>query len=894
MKKFYVYFSCFCLIVGLQFQSFGQSPCAAPSTVTISDITNSSAKANWTAATGAQFYKVTVENAAKTTKFTYSTSNTNITLSMLVPGTTYNCIVNSVCADGIQSANTNAAPFTTPTALACAMPQNLATVTNTSSSIKVNWNVVTGTESYRISLRKMGIFISNPVVYTSVNPEYTFSNLLSNTTYEIKVASYCNLTQSAFGPTLTVVTPNITCSAPTTYNVSNTNFTTATLSVGATPNANSYKVEYKESTGNVYTTTTHSATATTLSLYGLKHSTLYNYKISAVCAGITSAATPVSNFSTLTAPACASATGVSAANITHFNANINFTPAAGVTTHKVTYGAANTTQNYSAQIANASTIKLSSLLPNTVYNYTLYSVCNGIQNLIGISGTFTSAAAPACNPPTNVSATNVNAFGATLTWAAVSGANTYKIYSISNGVVTNVGGTAATTFVLNNLTPSSSYSYVVACFCNNVEGAKSTPATFTTSALTNCNPPTNVTVTNIAMQNAVVSWAAVSGITAYRVKYNVVGSTALPLYFYINGKTNLTISNLQPNTNYNVSVASVCGANSSNTGTYSPTQTFKTQNILPCTTPTNVTVTNITPLSAKVSWDSVPNVTNWRINYAPVNGFSNTFYSSIKNTFTITSGLVPSTNYKLTIVANCPVNTFSDVAISNFSTPVGVVCPDNNEPNEATTSATPLAIGVTKPGSIASKTDLDFFTFSNSAAQPNIKVSLTNLPQDYDLQITNAAGAVVSSGFKIGVEDEILKINNAPVGVYYAKIIVFANQVNPYACYDIKAETSATPYGLINNNNDDEKTVASSEILAYTVYPNPTHGQFTLDFSKESKGNMNITISDLSGRVIRNETLIVNGENNIFRMDMSDINNGLYIININNGKDSKVTKFLKM
>lgn len=801
--------------------------------------------------------------------------------------------MNSVCADAATSAESAVINFTTLSNVACGVPQNIVVTPISVSSAKVSWTPVAGADYYRIVLTKQGDVLLNPLTYSTASDNFTFTSLIANTEYTVKVASFCNNTLSAFSTITNIITPNVSCGTPATFTASNTNINVPNSFVfnwAAVPGANSYKLEYKESTASVYITalTTFSTTAT---FSQFKFGKTYDCRVSAICAGVLGTPTATQTITTPPLPPCPSPTTSSVSNVTYYSADLTWAAIAG-TTYRVSYSKAGTTSNV-LYYASTSPFKFSNLTPNTTYNYTLYAFCNNTVATTGTSGTFTTSAAPSCDPPANVSVSNVTAFSATLSWTPVVGATSYRISRVTNGVSSFIGSSPSPAYNLTGLTSSSTTSYTVSCNCNNIIGQPSASVSVTTLAATNCDAPSNINTTFVDIQKATISWTAVAGITNYRLRYVIAGASNF--IQVTTNKTTFTLSGLQPNTNYVYAVASVCNTNTSNIGAFSTDKTFKTLVPTACQVPTGLTVTNIGPLSAKISWDSVGSVNYWRLQVSPISGSG--FISTSYKSNIVIKGLQPNTTYKVSLSANCPVNSFSDLVTTTFTTPQGVACPDANEPNESIATAAALPLGVAKTGAISGKTDLDFFAFSNSAAQPNIKVSLTNLPEDYDLQLYNAAGVIVASSFKFSLEDETLKLNNAPVGTYYAKIVVLGNLFNPFACYTIKAETSATPYGFGAEGSEslikNPKTQNANAAISYNVFPNPSNGNVKVNFDTKTKGKMQVSFSDLNGRIIKSENIEVSEANNAFQFDISDFTNGIYILNVNNGVESKITRVLK-
>lgn len=75
------------------------------------------------------------------------------------------------------------------------------------------------------------------------------------------------------------------------------------------------------------------------------------------------------------------------------------------------------------------------------------------------------------------------------------------------------------------------------------------------------------------------------------------------------------------------------------------------------------------------------------------------------------------------------------------------------------------------------------------------------------------------------------------------------------------------------------------------VYPNPSRGQFMVNF--EAKGNYPIAVRiiDLNGRIVyQNE--IQHSEKSNFEIDQSNLANGVYQLSITSGKDNWLQKLM--
>jgi hypothetical protein len=81
---------------------------------------------------------------------------------------------------------------------------------------------------------------------------------------------------------------------------------------------------------------------------------------------------------------------------------------------------------------------------------------------------------------------------------------------------------------------------------------------------------------------------------------------------------------------------------------------------------------------------------------------------------------------------------------------------------------------------------------------------------------------------------------------------------------------------------------------AVEVYPNPNNGTFTLYVSSLSRDEYGLIITDLTGRVIMEERVLLNTGDNSNEVRLGDLENGLYMLKISKGNASVTKKiFIK-
>jgi hypothetical protein len=89
-----------------------------------------------------------------------------------------------------------------------------------------------------------------------------------------------------------------------------------------------------------------------------------------------------------------------------------------------------------------------------------------------------------------------------------------------------------------------------------------------------------------------------------------------------------------------------------------------------------------------------------------------------------------------------------------------------------------------------------------------------------------------------------------------------------------------TATGLSVNDNVSPNTKV-------VIYPNPTHGQFNMEFKNEIK---NIKISNMLGQVVYDEKVEQSAAGTSKNMDLSRFENGIYLINVSNNEGTSTYK----
>ena len=163
--------------------------CDAPTAITVSPITSTTARINWQAVADAVNYTIQYRVVGSTTWVTTSTTAATKPLTGLLAATNYEFQIQAQCL--IPSAFSSLSTFTT-TGPTCTAPTDLNITSTTASIVQLSWTMVESATSYIIEyqLAGTGAWINT----TSTTNTKTITGLIASTPYEFRVKAVCSFT----------------------------------------------------------------------------------------------------------------------------------------------------------------------------------------------------------------------------------------------------------------------------------------------------------------------------------------------------------------------------------------------------------------------------------------------------------------------------------------------------------------------------------------------------------------------------------------------------------------------------------------------------------------------------------------------------------------------------
>jgi len=392
-----------------------------------------------------------------------------------------------------------------------------------------------------------------------------------------------------------------------------------------------------------------------------------------------------------------------------------------------------------------------------------------------------------------------------------------------------------------------------------------------------CSTPTNVAAASITQTGATISWTAATGAASYSVQYKL--STAATYTTTTTTATSIALTGLTAGATYNYQVATTC---SGATSAYSTTASFTTTAATAtCATPASVTAGSITQTGATISWAAVTGAASYKVQYKLSTATTYTVATSTTTSLALT-GLTAGATYNYQVATVCATTTSAFSTLASFTTTAATpVCVDVLESNNTLATAKAITVGSAITAQIASATDVDYYSFSNTTAAKNIQISLTTLPADYDVKLYNPSGTLVATSANAGTTSETIKYNNGAIGTYKVYVYGYTSSYSATKCYTLLAQTSANAFRLANTTIQP----------VVNVYPQPAGNTVNIMFNEATKGATTITVYNELGMAVKTQNISAE-PNGKTVLNTSNLKNGMYYMNVVNGKSTTTQKLL--
>lgn len=310
-----------------------------------------------------------------------------------------------------------------------------------------------------------------------------------------------------------------------------------------------------------------------------------------------------------------------------------------------------------------------------------------------------------------------------------------------------------------------------------------------------------------------------------------------------------------------------------------------------CDVPTGLTTTDVTTTSAVLNWSAAAGAVSYDVRGREVGTATWTSGSTAGTSINYT-GLTPGTDYEWQVQTVCAGGSSGYTTSTLFTTLTdggGGACTDFGEPNETLSKTAPtIEAGVVYEALIASSGDDDWYKFKTSGSETNIRVTLSSVPADYDLQLYDKT-TFVDVSENAGISDEQIIWNTTSKGWRLVHVYGWAGAFDDADCYELLVETSASTF-----RTDGSAIVVEGEMRSGItgLYPNPASDMVSVVYHNAyNKQDVQLSVYNVMGQMTYSEsTLAVEGDN-LVQFDVSQFVPGVYVVDVFDGK-SHFTKNL--
>lgn len=309
-----------------------------------------------------------------------------------------------------------------------------------------------------------------------------------------------------------------------------------------------------------------------------------------------------------------------------------------------------------------------------------------------------------------------------------------------------------------------------------------------------------------------------------------------------------------------------------------------------CNVPTTLSSSSVSNTSATVSWAAATGALSYNLQYKTSTATTWTTVTSTTTSKALT-GLTASTIYNFQVSSVCSAGSSAYSTAGSFTTTaVSTVCTDTREPNESRTAAKAITRATAILGTISSSTDKDYFSFSNLSTAKNIKVTLTNLPADYDLNLIKGSTTVGTSANAGTTSESIIYNTTTTATTYYAYVFGYGGVFNASSCYTLRVETSDVSW--VRMAGDAEADDASVMEGPLSIYPNPSNGTLNIRLQPEADINQTVTVYNNLGQLVESYNLNFTKEQPAVEIRLNDLTDGIYFVRVYDGSTVQTRKVM--
>jgi hypothetical protein len=305
-----------------------------------------------------------------------------------------------------------------------------------------------------------------------------------------------------------------------------------------------------------------------------------------------------------------------------------------------------------------------------------------------------------------------------------------------------------------------------------------------------------------------------------------------------------------------------------------------------CGVPTLGTTTGITQTAATINWSAVSGATVYNVQYklSTAATWINTTSTGLSLSLT---GLTAGSTYNFAVSATCAAGTGNLSTTGSFTTTAVVsACTDIYESNNSLSASKAMPKNTDITAKISTSTDKDYFKFTTTTADKNIRIDLFNLPADYDVKLYRN-NTLVSTSANSSTTSEAIIYNNGATGTYRVYVYGYNSAFNANLCYSLRASTSSVAFREMQQEENTDAVFTESNGLAIAnAYPNPTQGKLNVSLNSDEEGQVSVALFDLTGRKIIEQNWFAYVGSNAIELSLDALPTGSYVLVVKGSKGS--------
>ncbi|MDO7876142.1 N-acetylmuramoyl-L-alanine amidase [Hymenobacter sp. ASUV-10] len=179
-------------------------------------------------------------------------------------------------------------------------------------------------------------------------------------------------------------------------------------------------------------------------------------------------------------------------------------------------------------------------------------------------------------------------------------------------------------------------------------------------------------------------------------------------------------------------------------------------------------------------------------------------------------------------------------------------CPtDSYEANETLAASKALGVNVNNTAYICPATDVDWYKFTSTSTNNNLKITLTTLPADYELELYNASGTLLYSSTLAGTSAETITYNGAPAATYYVKVYGYSGATSSTA-YTLRVSTQSTAWRAAQSGAIAQASRLNEREPAVVTITNPVEAGASAWLTVSGyDGPADLTLRDTRGQLAK-------------------------------------------